>query len=345
MRVVDLRSDTKTKPTEAMWQAMFHAEVGDDVAGEDPTVNRLEELAASMLGKEAAVLVASGTMGNLVSVLSHCQRGQEVILGEWAHIYWSEVGGAAALGGVSYHPVPNQRDGTMRLADIESAIRPLDIHYPQTALICLENTQNRMGGRVLSRDYMAAVYGLAHDHGLPVHVDGARLFNAAVYLGVPAASLAQFADSVQICLSKGLGAPVGSVVAGSAEFIARARKVRKMLGGGMRQAGVIAAAGIVALEQHVTRLAEDHKNARLLAEGLADVPELIVDPGEVQTNIVNVDLAASAPTTREFEGGMARRGVLFHAMGERELRMVTHLDVNDSDILWAVERIRDFFAR
>lgn len=344
MRVVDLRSDTKTKPTHAMREAIFAAEVGDDVAGEDPTVNRLEELAASLLGKEAALLVVSGTMGNLVSLLTHCSRGQEVILGDWSHIYWSEVGGAAALGGISYRPVRNQPDGTMDLEEIEAAIRSADIHYPETALICLENTHNRMGGRVLTLDYMKAVHDLARRYGIAVHLDGARLFNAAIFLGVSARTIASYVDSVQICLSKGLGAPVGSLIAGSADFIARARKVRKMVGGGMRQAGIIAAAGIVALTQHVERLKEDHANAKLLAHELAKAEGFVVDPSLVETNIVNVRLEPPAPDPFTFEQAMAERGVLFHALDEREVRMVTHLDVSESDILWAIDCIGDYLS-
>ncbi|NLE74639.1 MAG: low-specificity L-threonine aldolase [Actinobacteria bacterium] len=339
MRIVELRSDTKTKPTLAMREAMFAAEVGDDVSGEDPTVNRLEELAAEMLGKEAALFVVSGTMGNLSCVLTHCRRGHEVILGEWAHIYWAEVAGAAALGGISYRPLPNQPDGTIEIAGIAEGIRPPDLHYAQTGLICLENSHNRMGGTVLSLDYMAEVRELADRHGIPVHLDGARLFNAAVYLDVAVAEVAAYADSVQICLSKGLGAPVGSVVAGTAEFVARARKVRKMLGGGMRQAGIIAAAGIVALEQHVDRLRVDHANARLLAEGMATISGLDIDPDAVQTNIVNVRMTHDGPTAVQFETEMAERGVLFNTISDTEVRMVTHLDVTRSDILWALEQM------
>jgi len=344
MRVVELRSDTKTQPSAAMREAMSRAEVGDDVSGEDPTVNRLEETAADLLGKEAGLFVASGTMGNLVSVLTHCGRGGEIIVGEHAHIYWAEVGGAAALGGVSYHPVPNQADGSMALEDVAAAIRPSDIHYAVTRLICLESSHNRMGGRVLSLDYMEQVAALAAEHGLPVHLDGARIFNAAAYLDVPPARVAAAADSVQFCLSKGLGAPVGSVVVGPREFIGRARKVRKMLGGGMRQAGVIAAAGLYALEQNVARIPQDHANARVLAEGLARISGLVVDPASVQTNIVNVSLAGGGMSGWEFEAKMAARGVLFGALDERSVRMVTHLQVSESDILWATEQIASVTA-
>lgn len=344
MRIVELRSDTKTQPSAAMREAMFRAEVGDDVSGEDPTVNRLEETAAALLGKEAGLFVASGTMGNLVSVLTHCGRGGEIILGEHAHIYWAEVGGAAALGGVSYHPVPNQPDGSLSVEAIAAAIRPSNIHYAVTRLICLENSHNRMGGRVLSLDYMEQVAALAGAHGLPVHLDGARIFNAAAFLGVPAARVAAAADSVQFCLSKGLGAPVGSVVVGTREFIGRARKIRKMLGGGMRQAGVIAAAGLYALEHNVARIPQDHANARLLAEGLARIPGLVVDPALVQTNIVNVGLAEGGMSGWEFEAALAARGVLFGALDGHSVRMVTHLQVSESDILWATEQIASALA-
>lgn len=339
MRIAELRSDTKTKPSPGMREAMYRAEVGDDVSGEDPTVNRLEELAAEMLGKEAGLFVASGTMGNLVSVLTHCGRGLEVILGDYSHIYWSEVGNAAALGGIGYRPLSNEPDGSLALSALEEGIRPDNLHFPVTGLICLENTQNRMGGRVLSLDYMAEVATLASRHGLPVHLDGARIFNAAAHLRVPAAQIAALADSVQFCLSKGLGAPVGSVVVGSKDFVARGRKIRKMLGGGMRQAGVIAAAGIYALEHNVERIQEDHDNARLLAERLAEIPGLLVDPAGVQSNIVNVGLAESAMPAPDFERCMAARGVLLGALDQRSVRLVTHLDVARSDILWATDQM------
>ncbi len=255
---IDLRSDTVTKPTDAMRSAMASAEVGDDVYGEDPTVNRLEALAAEMLGKEAAVFVASGTMGNLISLLSHGARGDEVILGDNAHIFYYEQGGMAAVGGMHPRTVPNLTDGTMALDALEHAIRSEDEHFPYSRIIALENTHNRCGGRVLTADYTDAVGALAHAHGMVLHIDGARLWNAAVAQNVTPARLAAAADSVTCCLSKGLAAPVGSVIAGSEPFIRRARRNRKLLGGGMRQAGVIAAAGIVALAEMYDRLAEDH---------------------------------------------------------------------------------------
>lgn len=344
MRTVELRSDTKTKPSQAMRRAIFTAEVGDDVSGEDPTVNRLEHLAAGLMGKEAALYVTSGTMGNLTALLTHCGRGQEVVLGDKTHIFWAEVGGAAALGGLSYHIVPNQSDGTIAPSDLEDAVRPEDLHYPPTGLICLENTHNRMGGVVLGMRYMDEVRALADRHALPLHLDGARIFNAAEYLGVPVREVAARFDTVQFCLSKGLGAPVGSVLVGSSEFIGRARKFRKMLGGGMRQAGVIAAAGIVALEETVPKLREDHANARLLGEGIAAIPGLWIDLSLVQTNIVNFSVLREDMSAPRLEALMAEEGVLFHALDEREMRMVTHRDVSREDMEYSVERLAKVMA-
>lgn len=336
VKVIDLRSDTVTQPTPAMREAMYRAEVGDDVFGEDPSVNRLEALAAEMLGKEAGLFVASGTMGNLVSFLTHCRRGDEVIIGDQAHSFTMEVGGASALGGVQFRPLPNQPDGTLDLLDIQAALRPANIHYPPTRLICLENTHNRTGGRVLSREYVAAVRQIADRHGLAIHLDGARIFNAAVALGLDVKELTLNADSVQFCLSKGLAAPVGSLIVGSREFIQQARKNRKMVGGGMRQAGVIAAAGIVALTQMVDRLAEDHANAKLLAQGLADTPGIEIDPENVQTNIVIFSLARGDMTPQELENQLKERGVWLFAIGGRRLRAVTHYEILREDILTAL---------
>ena len=265
MKVIDLRSDTVTKPTPEMREAMYRAEVGDDVYGEDPTVNRLEAMAAQRMGKEAALFVASGTMGNLVALLTHCGRGDEVILGDRSHSFLFEQGGMAALGGITPWPVPNQPDGTMRLEDIERAIRGDNVHFPRTRLICLENTHNMCNGAPLTAEYTAQVAELAHARGLRVHVDGARIFNAAAALNVGVQELVQEVDSVTFCLSKGLCAPVGSVLCGSADFVAEARRARKVVGGGMRQAGILAAAGIVALEQIADRMGEDHTRARRLA--------------------------------------------------------------------------------
>lgn len=339
-RVVDLRSDTVTLPTLAMRQAMFEAVLGDDVYSEDPTVNRLEAIAAKRMGKEEAMFVPSGTMANLASLLAHCGRGDEAIMGDMAHTFLFEAGGSASVGGVHPRTVPNQADGTMDLGELEAAIRdPRNDHYPRSRLICLENTHNRCGGAVLTPDYMAQVRTLADRHGLSVHLDGARIFNAAVALGVEAAVLARHSDSVSFCLSKGLSAPVGSLVCGSAPFIRRARRQRKVLGGGMRQAGVLAAAGIVALETMVDRLAEDHANARQLAGGLAQLPGIVLDPEQIRTNIVIFELASDALSARELVEGLEARGVKLGAIGERRLRAVTHYGVEPDDIEHALHAV------
>jgi threonine aldolase len=339
VKVIDLRSDTVTHPTPAMREAMATAEVGDDVFGDDPTVNRLEAMAARIVGKEAAVFVASGTMGNLVALLSHCKRGDEAIVGSETHMLYYEVGAAAGLGGVQLRPVPNDRQGRLDPKDVEAMIRGQDIHYPRTSLVCLENTHNRCGGAVLTAADTAAVARVAHDHGAAVHVDGARIFNAAVALGVPAASLVEEADSISFCLSKGLSAPVGSLVCGSGEFVERARKSRKMLGGGMRQVGVLAAPGIVALEGMVERLQEDHENARLLAQGLADIEGIDIEPEAVQTNIVIFDVPEQK--VLPLCAGLAKAGVLALPHGPGDIRMVTHYGVSRQDIEEALERVRD----
>jgi threonine aldolase len=335
MNFIDLRSDTVTVPTPAMREAMYSAEVGDDVYGEDPTVNRLQELAAEKTGKEAGLFVTSGTMGNLASVLAHCDRGDEVILGNYAHTFLFEAGGISALGGVHSHQVLNQTDGTLALDDILNAIRSDDAHFPVTRLICLENTHNRCGGISLSVEYTRQVGDLAWSHGLRVHLDGARLFNAAVAQGVNAADLAAPVDSVTFCLSKGLCAPVGSVLCGSAEFIHRAHRIRKQLGGGMRQAGVLAAAGIVALETMIDRLVEDHAHARSLASKLQALPGMILDPGSPYTNMVFVSLAEDVPLDgRSFAARLVEHGVKVGVVGARRFRLVTHYWIDDA----AVER-------
>src|SRR5690349_1917240 len=275
MEYVDLRSDTVTKPTPEMREAMAEAEVGDDVYRDDPTLNRLEGLAAEMLGKEAALFVPSGTMGNLLALLVHCQRGDEVIVGNQSHIYLNEAGGMAALGGIQACPLPNQEDGTLRPEDIRASIRTEDVHHPITRLVCLENTQNICGGVPLTAEYTRQVGEIVHENGLSLHVDGARIFNSAVAQNVSVRDLVEPADSVMFCLSKGLASPIGSMLVGSAKFVARARHLRKMLGGGMRQVGIIAAAGIISLEKMVNRLADDHVHARKLADGLRQINGLV----------------------------------------------------------------------
>ena len=344
MRLVDLRSDTITKPTPAMRRAMAEAEVGDDVFGEDPTINRLEEIAAERLGKEAGLFVASGTMGNLVSLLAQCGRGDEVILGDQAHTFYYEQGGIAALGGIHPRPLPNQLDGTLDLDQIEAAIRPDNIHFPRTRLIALENTHNRCFGSPLSVEYMRAVGTLARRHGLKVHVDGARLFNAAVALGVEARELVADADSVTFCLSKGLAAPVGSVVCGTREFIAEARRVRKVVGGGMRQAGILAAAGIVALTEMVDRLAEDHVNARRLAEGLADITGISIELERVKTNIIYFTVT-NGMSASELAKRLEAEGVRVLPVGPRQLRAVTNYHVTAEDIEYALGVFQRALAR
>jgi threonine aldolase len=332
MRVVDLRSDTLTRPTDAMSKAMAAADVGDDVFGEDPTVNRLEEMAADRLGKEAALFVASGTMGNLVSLLTHCARGEEIILGSFAHTFYFEQGGSAAVGGIHPRTLPNQPDGTLTLSDIEGAIRPDNVHFPRTRLIVLENTHNLCGGHPLDLKYMTAVGDVARRHGLKIHVDGARFFNAAAALNVPAAKLAAEADSVSFCLSKGLGAPVGSVVCGSQDFISEARRARKILGGGMRQAGVLAAAGIVALDEMVERLADDHANARKLAEGIAEMPGISIDPNQIHTNIVYFGVDRKDMTVEELVKRLGDNGARMLSVGPGRIRAVTHYHISSDDI-------------
>src|SRR5579884_1746137 len=283
---IDLRSDTVTHPTPAMREAMYRAEVGDDVYGEDPTVNRLEALAAETLGKEAALFVASGTMGNAVAMLTPCRRGDEIVMGDRSHTYLYEVGGPARLNGSPIRPVRTLPDGTLDRAQLDHSFFGDDVHEARAGLLCLEDTHNMCGGRVLSAATLRELAAPARRRGLPVHLDGARIFNAAVALGVPVRELAAEVDSVQFCLSKGLSAPVGSIVAGSRDFIAEARRVRKLLGGGMRQAGIIAAAGILALTEMVDRLAEDHANAKRLAEGLAAIPTIAIEPETIETNIL-----------------------------------------------------------
>lgn len=340
---IDFRSDTVTVPTAEMRQAMATAEVGDDVYGEDPTVNRLEALAAARLGKEAGLFVTSGTMGNQVCLMTHTQRGDEVILEEGCHIYNYEVAGLAALSSLLARPLR----GTYGILDpfqVKEAIRPPNVYHPRTALICVESTHNRGGGTYYPLDTLAEIGRMAKEAGLPLHLDGARVFNASVASGVPAAEFARHADSVSFCLSKGLGAPVGSVVVGGRAFIERARRIRKLLGGGMRQAGIIAAAGIVALEKMIDRLGDDHGNARVLAEGLAEIPAVEIDLKRVQTNIVIFNVRSPRGDAAWLAGETLGRGVRIHAISPTSVRMVIHKDVSREDCLTALRVIREALA-
>ncbi len=341
MNTIDLRSDTVTLPTENMRKAMANAELGDDVYGEDPTVNRLQAMSAERLGKEDAIFIPSGTMGNLVAVLAHCGRGDEAIMGDCAHTFVYEGGGVSALGGVHPHTVPNQPDGTLLIEDIQGAIRPDDPHFPKSKCLILENTQNKCGGMSISRDYMLKAATVAHQAGLVLHLDGARIFNAAVDQGVPAVDLVDMADSVTFCLSKGLCAPVGSVLCGSHEFIKAAKRIRKQLGGGMRQAGVLAAAGIVALEEMVDRLADDHAHANMLGEGLSKIPGILLDKGSPNTNMVYIQLEPFLGISAdECAQGLKDMGILVGTTGPRHFRLVCHYWIRDEDISQVINGFR-----
>jgi threonine aldolase len=333
-KTVDLRSDTVTQPTPAMREAMMRAPLGDDVFGDDPTVNALQERIAAMLGKDAALFVPTGTQSNLIATMTHCQRGDEYIVGQFAHTYRWEGGGAAVLGSVQPQPIEHQSDGSLALKDIEAAIKPDDAHFARSRLLCLENT---IGGKVLPVAYMAQATELARKRDLATHLDGARLFNAAVKLGVPAKHIAQHFDSVSVCFSKGLGAPVGSALVGPRDFIKQAHRTRKMLGGGMRQAGVLAAAALHALEHHIQRLADDHALAQRLADGLQGIPGVTVEPP--QTNMVFVDVEGDKAQT--LLPHLKSRGVL--ATGLYRLRFVTHLDVDAAGIDHAIRSFREHF--
>jgi threonine aldolase len=340
--MIDLRSDTVSLPTPEMRLAMADAELGDDVFGEDPTINRLQELAAERMGKEAGIFLPSGTMGNLTAILVHCGRGDEVIMGNLGHTFLYEGGGIAALGGVHPYTLPNQPDGTLELSAIRASIREDNVHYPVTRLVVLENTHNRCGGVPLKGDYLRAVGALAHGKGLKVHIDGARIFNAAAALGVLAQELAAPADSITFCLSKGLCAPVGSVLCGSQDFIYHARRIRKQLGGGMRQAGVLAAAGIVALEKMADRVGEDHLRARHLAEGLADIPGVVLDVGMPETNMVFFSLdETSVLNAGQIATRLATQGIRVGAVGERRFRLVTHYWITDQAVEKVILAFRD----
>lgn len=339
--MIDLRSDTITMPTEAMRKAMAEAEVGDDVYGEDPSINRLEELSAEMMGKEAAMFVPSGTMGNQIAVLTHTRPGTEIILEADSHIYYYESAAASVFAGVQPRPLQGKR-GSMPASLVEWAIRQDDIHLPPTSLICLENTHNRAGGTVVPLADMQAVFDVARRHNIPVHLDGARIFNASIAAGVPVKDFTACTTSIQFCLSKGLGAPVGSIIAGPSDFISEARRWRKRLGGGMRQAGVIAAAGIVALETMVERLAEDHANARLLAEGLAGLKGIEFNPDDVDTNIVIVK-----PTTMsigQLGEELEKRGILTVVIEPDRVRFTTNKEVTSSDIEKTIMAVKEILS-
>ena len=332
MNTIDLRSDTLTQPTKNMRKAMTEAEVGDDVFGEDPTVNRLEKIAADRMGKESAVFVPSGTMGNLISMLSHCNRGDEIILGDQSHIFLNEVGGIAALGGIHPHIIPNEPDGTLNLDTVEKKIRPSDLHYPPTRLIALENTHNYCMGSPIGPEYIQQASDLAKRYGLQIHVDGARIFNAAVALEIDVKDLVREVDSVMFCLSKGLSAPVGSLVCGNKKFINRARKWRKMVGGGMRQSGHLAAAGIIALNDLVDELKKDHFKTQVLAKGLARLNGIALDPELVKTNIIFFNLKHPTLNPDTFLEKLETQGIKMLAIESGVFRAVLHREISESQI-------------
>ena len=340
MKSIDLRSDTVTLPPQSMLDAIASAHLGDDVFQEDPTINKLESLAAETMGKEAGLLVPSGTMANLTSILSHCDRGSEVILGDQAHTFMYEAGGISAFGGIHSRQISNQPDGTLKLEDIEGAIRQDNVHFPPTRLICLENTHNRCSGMPLTVEYTKNVAELAGDHGISVHVDGARIFNAATALGVNVRELSEPVDSVSFCLSKGLSAPVGSLVCGSQDFIAQARRNRKALGGGMRQAGIIAASGIVALTTMVDRISDDHRNARTLAKGIAKIDGLSIALDTVRTNIVYFSLELHDIPGEVLVSRMSELGIHFFELSPHTYRLVTHSDVDENDMEVTLEAFK-----
>jgi threonine aldolase len=336
--MIDLRSDTVTRPTQAMRKAMYGAEVGDDVYGDDPTVNRLQEVACEVLGTEAALYVASGTQSNLLALMSHCQRGDEYIVGQAAHTFRYEGGGAAVLGSIQPQPLNFEADGTLDLDLVQGAIKPADSHFANTRLFCLENTH---AGKVLPLDYLPRAEKVARDNGLGFHLDGARVFNASVKLGVDVREITKYFDTVSVCLSKGLGAPIGSILCGKRELIAGAKRWRKVVGGGMRQAGIIAAAGIIALTEQVERLAEDHENALNLALGLSELEELEVDTAMVQTNMAFFSLKGHDP--QALADYMEGRGILISPAATT--RLVTHYDVSAEDVKTVVAAVKGFFTR
>ena len=340
--LVDLRSDTVTKPTPAMRKAIAEAEVGDDVFGEDPTVNTLQKKVAEILGKEASLFVPSGTMANQLAIKSHTQPGDEVIIEATSHPYNFESGASAALSGIQFYCLKGVR-GILDASQIEEAIRPNDHHFPVTRLICLENTHNRGGGAIYPLEKIAEISQLAKSKNLLLHLDGARLWNASVATGIKPQEYARWVDSVSVCLSKGLGAPIGSLVAGTKTFIDRVHRFRKMFGGGMRQVGIIAAAGLYALGHHIERLKEDHQNAKRLALGLKALKGIAINPDHVETNMVIFDVAESGMTAAQVSEAMKRERILIHAFGKTQIRLVTHLDVSGEDIEVALEAFKKVF--
>jgi len=346
VKTIDLRSDTVTQPTQEMREAMMNAPVGDDVYGEDPTVNDLQDLSANILGKESGLFVPSGTMGNLIAMLVHCQRGDEVILGDKAHTFLFEAGGISALGGVHSFQLPNQPDGSLKLEDIKTSIRGDDPHEPISKLIALENTHNRCGGTFQAPEYVNEVCSIAREKGLSVHMDGARIFNAAAACKVPVKKLVENVDSVTFCLSKGLCAPVGSVLCGSSEFIYQALRIRKQLGGGMRQAGILAAAGMISLQKMTKRLVEDHIHAQRLAEGLSMIPGITIENGKPETNMVFIHISEEIPIlVEEIESCLRDQGIRIGTVGDRRYRMVTHYWIGDTDINYVIDGFRSLLHK
>lgn len=345
MRIINLLSDTVTEPTPEMRTAMAAALVGDDVSQDDPTVNRLQAMAADKMGKEEGLFVPSGTMGNLLAVMAHCERGEEVILGDCSHTFLHEAGGIAVVGSIHPHTIPNQKDGTFKLTDIEKAIRADDIHYPVTRLIVLENTQNRCGGIPISPAYTRQVAELAAAHNLKLHIDGARIFNAAAALNCDVRELTDPADSITFCLSKGLCAPVGSVLCGSKPFIEKARRLRKMLGGGMRQAGIIAAAGIIALESMTIRLSEDHQRAASLAGAIRAIPSDALAGVNQDTNMIFIHLKESSPfKAAQLIAGLKSHGILIGGVDAETVRLVTHYWIDEEAVAQTVEAFKKVFS-
>jgi threonine aldolase len=342
MQIIDLRSDTATRPSAAMRKAIAEAEVGDDVFGEDPTVNHLQDRIESLLGKEGALFVPSGTMANEISLKCHTQPGQEVICEYGCHIYNYESGAASFLSGIQLRPIQGFR-GVITAEQVEAVINPPEDHFPQSAVITIENTHNSAGGTIFPLDELEQLYSLARARGLKMHLDGARLWNASVATGIPLSEYAKHCDSVSVCFSKGLGAPIGSAIAGSPEFIKEAHRFRKIYGGGMRQVGIIAAGALYALEHNIERLDEDHKNARSLAEGLAAIPGIRIDMESVQTNIIVIDIGETARSAAEAVARLKRRGVLVVPLGPSLLRAVTHLNVSRDEIVQAIDVFRFIF--